>query len=85
RDSLQEKEVILEKLSDYRLIFNKNKIRIHTSEETNLKEFIDIFNELGFEVYEARQIRPSLEDVFVEITGIELKEMEEEKKNGGRA
>jgi len=35
------------------------------------------------EVFEARKIRPSLEDVFVDVTGIESASMKKEKEKGG--
>jgi len=37
----------------------------------------------GVEVLEAKRLRPSLEDVFVRITGIEAEEMRKEKKKTG--
>jgi len=41
--------------------------------------------EAGVEVAEARRVRPSLEDVFVKITGIEADAMRREKQRmGGR-
>ena len=47
-----------------------------------VKQFAE---EQGIEVSEARKVRPSLEDVFVQITGIEVDAMrkEKEKKGGG--
>ena len=44
------------------------------------------FEDHHIEVAEARIVRPSLEDVFVEVTGIELERMRREKeKRGPRA
>jgi ABC-2 type transport system ATP-binding protein len=43
---------------------------------------VRFLEEAGHEVIEARQIHPSLEDVFVEITGIETAAMREEKEKG---
>jgi ABC-2 type transport system ATP-binding protein len=43
---------------------------------------IRFFEEHDVQVTEARIVRPSLEDVFVEITGTELERMKKEK--GGR-
>jgi hypothetical protein len=37
---------------------------------------MSLLNDEGFTVYEARLLRPSLEDVFVRVTGIEGREME---------
>jgi ABC-2 type transport system ATP-binding protein len=39
----------------------------------------------GIEVMEARRLRPSLEDVFVRITGIEAEAMRKEKEKTGSA
>ena len=44
---------------------------------------VRFLEEAGAVVLEARRIRPSLEDVFVEITGIEANTMQSEKRNGG--
>ena len=41
---------------------------------------IEIFHEQGIEVYEGREIRPSLEDVFVKLTGIESSVLKKEKE-----
>lgn len=37
----------------------------------------------GVSVYEARELRPSLEDVFVKVTGIEAAKLKKEKEKGG--
>lgn len=39
-------------------------------------------DEKGIRVYEARQIRPSLEDVFVKVTGMEAQMLKKEKEGG---
>jgi ABC-2 type transport system ATP-binding protein len=46
---------------------------------------VRFLEERGIEVSEARRMRPSLEDVFVRITGIAAGAMrrEKEKKGGG--
>ncbi|MDY0362347.1 MAG: ABC transporter ATP-binding protein [Desulforegulaceae bacterium] len=45
---------------------------------------IRFLEEHGIEVFEAIRIKPSLEEVFVEITGIEINAMKKDKeKNGG--
>ncbi|MEJ6950360.1 ABC transporter ATP-binding protein [Natronospora cellulosivora (SeqCode)] len=79
------KDAIINKLANYKVSFLENKIRIHTPGISKLKVFIDIFNDLKFEVYEAKLIKPSLEDIFVDITGIGLAEMKNESsKKGGK-
>lgn len=42
------------------------------------------FHEKGIEVYEARELRPSLEDVFVKLTGIESSVLKKDKEKGDR-
>ncbi len=44
---------------------------------------VRFIEDYGAEVFEARRIRPSLEDVFVDITGIESAAMKGEKEKGG--
>jgi ABC-2 type transport system ATP-binding protein len=44
---------------------------------------VRFLEEHGVGVIEARVIRPSLEEVFVAITGIELERMRKEKERGG--
>ena len=50
---------------------NESTARIYSSEAVDLVSLVDIFRENGFSLFEARVIRPSLEEVFVNITGIE--------------
>ncbi len=42
------------------------------------------FRDRGIEVYEARQLYPSLEDVFVELTGIESSILKKDKEKGAQ-
>jgi len=58
--------------------------RVSSAVETNLTPFVRFFEEEGVDVYEARVIRPSLEDVFVRVTGIERERMRQEKEGGRR-
>jgi len=44
---------------------------------------VRLLEDRGVEVAEARRMRPSLEDVFVEITGIEADTMRKEKEKAG--
>lgn len=60
-------------------------LRMQTSRSIQLAPLIRFLEERGVGVTEARVLRPSLEDVFVEITGIELERMKREKDKGGRA
>jgi ABC-2 type transport system ATP-binding protein len=63
-------------------------IRVESSEPVCVGPLVRLLEDRGAEVSEARKLRPSLEDVFVEITGIEAGAMKQEKegsrKGGGR-
>lgn len=59
---------------------NNEKLRVIPKEKAALAPFINFFEESKKPVYEARIIRPTLEDVFVKITGIEIANMKKEKE-----
>lgn len=61
-------------------------IRVEADEPVHVGPLIRHLEERGGEVTEARRIRPSLEDIFIRITGIESDVMgrEKEKKGGGQ-
>ena len=59
-------------------------LRMRTDRTIQLAPLIRFLEEHGVGVTEARVLRPSLEDVFVEITGVELERMRKEKEKGGR-
>ena len=48
-----------------------------------LLPIMEFFHSKGIDVYEARELRPSLEDVFVRLTGIESSVLKKEKEKGG--
>lgn len=54
-------------------------VRIHSPAPFSLLPFVQFFEDRNLPVYEARVIRPSLEDVFVNVTGIELQKMQGEQ------
>jgi ABC-2 type transport system ATP-binding protein len=63
-------------------------IRVESPEPVRVGPLVRFLEDRGAEVSEARKIRPSLEDVFVRITGIEAVTMKQEKeraKMGGSA
>jgi len=63
-------------------------IRVESSEPVRVGPLVRLLEDCGTEVSEARKIRPSLEDVFVRVTGIEAGAMKQEKekaKMGGGA
>jgi ABC-2 type transport system ATP-binding protein len=59
-------------------------VRIASPERVALLPVIEFFHEKGIEVYEAKELRPSLEDVFVKLTGIESSALKKDKEKGGR-
>lgn len=62
------------------------RFRIESAEPIRIGMLVRFFEEHGVELLEARHIHPSLEDVFVRITGIEADLMKKEKeKTGGGA
>jgi len=58
-------------------------LRMRTAQPVALAPLIRFLEEHGVGVTEARVVRPSLEDVFVKITGIEVERMKKEKEKGG--
>jgi ABC-2 type transport system ATP-binding protein len=60
-------------------------IRVESAEPVNVGPLVRFLEEQGIQVTEARRHHPSLEDVFVQVTGIEAELMlrEKEKVGGG--
>jgi ABC-2 type transport system ATP-binding protein len=58
-------------------------IRIEAKQPISIGPLVRVAEEQGAEVTEARRIRPTLEEVFVEVTGIELDMMRKEKEKSG--
>ena len=58
-------------------------VRIESEAPIRVGPLVRLLDDKGIEVIEARQVRPSLEDVFVEITGIEADAMRKEKEKPG--
>jgi len=65
--------------------FPQGELRVEADRPVQVGPLVRFLEEQGTEVFEARKMRPSLEDVFVQITGIEAAAMrkEKEKKGGG--
>jgi ABC-2 type transport system ATP-binding protein len=57
-----------------------NAIRVESYKTIHTGTLVRTLEELGLEVIEARKISPSLEDVFVRLTGIESSIMHKEKE-----
>jgi len=60
-------------------------VRVESREPVRIGPLVRFIEERGAEVSEARKVRPSLEDVFVAITGIEVAAMKHEKEKPGKA
>jgi ABC-2 type transport system ATP-binding protein len=64
-------------------ILGAGQVRVKSGEPIHVGPLVRFLEEQGVEVMEARRMRPSLEDVFVRITGIEADAMKKEKEKGG--
>jgi len=62
---------------------SSGEVRVESGEPVRVGPLVRFLEEDGIEVAEARRLRPSLEDVFVRITGIEAQAMRKEKEKGG--
>ena len=84
-DDIQKK--LSESFPNMKFIFaQQNFIRIEAEKPIIAGAVVRFLEEKGVEVSEARRIRPTLEDVFVKITGIEADAMKKEKSGmGGKA
>jgi ABC-2 type transport system ATP-binding protein len=58
-------------------------VRVESAEPIILGPLVRFIEDQDAEVTEARQLRSSLEEVFVQVTGIELETMKKEKENAG--
>ncbi|MBM3285587.1 MAG: ABC transporter ATP-binding protein [Candidatus Aminicenantes bacterium] len=58
-------------------------IRVEANEPIRVGPLVRFLEGQGVEVLEAKRLRPSLEDVFVRITGIEAEAMRKEKEKPG--
>lgn len=58
-------------------------LTLFSREPIALSPVLQYLDGLGISVFEAREMRPSLEDVFVRLTGIEAARLKTEKEKGG--
>jgi ABC-2 type transport system ATP-binding protein len=58
-------------------------VRVEADEPVRVGPIVRFLEEHGAEVTEARRMRPSLEEVFVQLTGIEADVMRKEKERAG--
>lgn len=66
-------------------IFNKTSdhyIKVESTKNINIGPLVRYIEECGAWILEARRIKPSLEEVFVDITGLKIDEMKNGKRKG---
>ncbi len=63
---------------------DKNSLIITSKKRIPLLPILEFLQEKEIEVYEAKQFRPTLEDVFVKLTGIESTILKKDKEKGER-
>jgi ABC-2 type transport system ATP-binding protein len=59
-----------------------SQFRVISAAPIRVGPLVRFLEDQGIEVMEARRLRPSLEDVFVQVTGIEAQAMRKEKEKG---
>jgi ABC-2 type transport system ATP-binding protein len=62
-----------------------HEVTLLCEERISLSPVLQYLDRKGISVFEAKEIRPTLEDVFVKITGIEAEKLKKEKEKGGMA
>jgi ABC-2 type transport system ATP-binding protein len=78
------KQTVSSAFSDLSFSFPETGVmRVEGDDPVGVGPLIRYLEERSIEVFEARRIRPSLEEVFVSITGIEAGFMRSEKEKGG--
>ena len=65
------------------IVNQDHSLSLYSENRLSLLPVMQYFSEKGVAVYEAKELRPSLEDVFVKVTGIEAAKLKKEK--GGEA
>jgi ABC-2 type transport system ATP-binding protein len=61
---------------------SSGQIRVESANPINIGPLVRFIEDRGIEITEARRLRPSLEDVFVQVTGIVLDTMKRDKEKG---
>ena len=59
-----------------------NTLQIQSPTPLALMPFMQFFEERGVKIFEAKIMKPSLEEVFVQITGIERAQLQKDKEGG---
>jgi len=61
-----------------------DQLQVTSPQPLSIGPLVRFFEEHGLEVTEAKKVRPSLEDIFVRVTGIEAAAMKREKEKAGK-
>ncbi len=64
--------------------YQNSKIILTSQKEMKISLLVGFFSKNGMELREIKQVKPNLEDVFVEITGLEANTMAKEKAGGSK-
>jgi ABC-2 type transport system ATP-binding protein len=84
KDTQSMQAKLLGRFPDISFIFSKNNIiRVEADKPIFAGAIVRFLEEQGIDVAEARRLKPSLEDVFVQITGIESDALKKEKEKQG--
>jgi len=62
---------------------SNGQVRVESGEPIPVGPLVRFLEDQGIDVMEARRIRPSLEEVFVRVTGVEVDAMRKEKEKAG--
>ncbi|MDQ2087632.1 ATP-binding cassette domain-containing protein [Herbivorax sp. ANBcel31] len=82
KDCTPLKEVIVNTFPELTIrSISKENIKISSKRQISLMPIIDLFEKHGVEVYEAKRLRPSLEEIFLKITGLEIEKLKKEKES----
>lgn len=81
-------KLIMTEFSDFQCKNVSEGVRVESPQPIRVGPLVRLLEDNGIEVSEAKKILPTLEDVFVKITGIEARMMKQEKekmRTGGNA
>jgi ABC-2 type transport system ATP-binding protein len=63
---------------------DENSCILISKDRVSLSPVLQLLDQKGISVYEAKEIKPSLEDVFVKITGMDAANLKKEKEGAGK-
>lgn len=62
------------------ILSNNNVITVQSDKKINLKPYMNVFYDNNINVWEAKIVRPSLEEAFINVTGIGIEKMKKDKE-----